>query len=92
MKILTVKLLKELIAADKVSKIKGKCKIIKDRTSIQPTKDICHFDMKYGAGFIRLTWSNDMGDPCVSVLDENQPINYLEDCGDSEYQYLLYIN
>lgn len=92
MKILTIKLLNALISGNNAHRIKGRCKIIKDRTYVQETKDICNFDIKYGAGYIRLQWSDDMGDPCVSVQSENQPINFLENCGDSEYQYLLYID
>ena len=92
MKIVTIKILKELIELNKVSDVKMKTKIIKDISYIENTIGLFDFNIKEFNGYISLEWSTNDGNPSIELRNENQEINFISDSSDSEYKYLLYLD
>ena len=95
MKILTIKLLEELISKEEFSKIKMKTKIKCD--GIKYTEDTKIFDdgnfkIERREKSINLEWRSYDGDPNIQVQNENSSIDYISDKCDDSYQYLLYID
>jgi hypothetical protein len=97
MKILTVKLLEEIISNKEFSKIKMKTKTICDGyTSTEDTElfEDGNFIIERSKDYERiyLEWSSYEGGPEISLNNENTPINFISDNCDGSYKYLLYID
>ena len=95
MKILTVKKLEELLTTSDVS-IKSRTKAFDpysggDPYIGKPLKAI-NIVVERHERYINVSWSNNEGDPNISVNDENQEINFIYDSSDSDYSYTLYID
>lgn len=91
--ILTVKLLEELIASNKIESIRGYTRRAVDdngKFSTHINYSMRDFTVTRRDTYIKVEWCNDAGDPCITVPDENFPIDFLEDCADSDYRYKLY--
>jgi hypothetical protein len=101
--ILTIRKLKELIESGETEKIKMKTKTIafhdNYRTHTNDTKLANNRLIKNGGfeiipsqngGYI-LQWHTEEGDPRISLRNEDEKINFIEELCESEYQYLLYI-
>ena len=99
MKILTLNMLRELIASGKTNKIKMKtryiahhdhCRTSTDKTNIEGNFKITEYTDPQP--FWILEWSTDEGDPNISLHSEEQEINFISDSSDSDFEYLLYID
>lgn len=93
--ILTVVMLQDLIDTNKTHKIKGDSRVVyshdNGRKSHSKPKDLRDFRVTWNNTYWNITWSDDEGDPDISLNNANDLIKNIGHNSDGDYQFTLYI-